>query len=279
MNRLMTSAEKLRFRRYFPRLDVNRARVTGSTTRTYNCISWTVGVTNRWLWPGSSIGNFDAFYRRFGYRRTGNGPIAAWGHSLSNMTHGCVSGSGHGPRWESKCGSDLRIQHGLNELVGASYGRVVAFYSRSRILISENELEYVNKILKLDIEIMVLNKEQSEIMKNIINEIQSNTKDEFEKLFNDWKKTWDRDDSTLQSDPSFVREGEAYYNLASMGESIIPLLVEKLINSENFLALQLYDSIQNSDKLRVDIDPEDDNIFEGEQGRAHRTVKNFLGNQ
>src|SRR5881394_972577 len=60
-------------------------------------------------------------------------PIAAWGHSSSGMTHGCISGSGHGPRWESKCGADLRIQHGLNELVGSSYGRVLAFYRRSRL--------------------------------------------------------------------------------------------------------------------------------------------------
>ena len=46
--------------------------------------------------------------------------------------YGSVSGPGHGPRWESKCGSDLRIQHGLNELLGSGYGRVLAFYAKSR---------------------------------------------------------------------------------------------------------------------------------------------------
>jgi hypothetical protein len=77
--------------------------------RVYNCISWTVGVTGRWLWPGSAIANFDTFYRGFGFVRAADGPIAAWGHSSASMTHGSISGPGHGPRWESKCGPDLRI--------------------------------------------------------------------------------------------------------------------------------------------------------------------------
>src|SRR5713101_2181766 len=134
MARSMTPAEKQRFRGYFPSLNVDAAVVTGETSQVYNCISWTVDVTDRWLWPGSAVANFDTFYRGFGFVRSSDGPIAAWGHSTSNMTHGSISGPGHGPRWESKCGSDLRIQHGLNELVGSTYGRVLAFYARSLAL-------------------------------------------------------------------------------------------------------------------------------------------------
>ena len=42
MSRPMTSAEKQRFRGYFPNLDVNRAVVTGEVSTVYNCIAWTV---------------------------------------------------------------------------------------------------------------------------------------------------------------------------------------------------------------------------------------------
>ncbi len=278
MNRPMSNAEKQRFKRYFPALNVNKARVTGNMTPTYNCISWTVGVTNRWLWPGSSINNFDTFYRRFGFIRRSNGPVAAWGHSTSSMTHGCVSGPGHGTRWESKCGRDLRIQHGLNELVGGTYGRVLAFYSKSRSLLSEEENATLNNIFGTDIETMPLNKEQSEILNDIINSVPNEVKVNFESLFIEWKKSWSLDELSLISDPSFVRHGEAYYNLASMGQEIIPLLVQKLTDIDNFFALQLYDSIQDNQILRVDNDPEDDLIFEGEQGRAQRTVEIFLSN-
>jgi hypothetical protein len=129
--RPMTIAEEKRFRATFPRLNVKRAVVTDNASAIYNCISWTIGVTTRWIWPGPTLSDFDHFYHGLGFVRSSNGQIAVWGHSHSTMTHGCVSGPSHGSRWESKCGSDLRIQHGLNELVGASYGRVVAFYVNS----------------------------------------------------------------------------------------------------------------------------------------------------
>ena len=76
----MTPAEKQRFKGYFPSLDVNRAVVTGGMSSVYNCISWTVGVTNRWLWPGNTLAQFDTFYQGFGLHRSGNGEVAAWGH-------------------------------------------------------------------------------------------------------------------------------------------------------------------------------------------------------
>ncbi len=40
---------------YFPSLDVNRAVVTGEMSSVYNCISWTVSIVNRWLWPGNTL--------------------------------------------------------------------------------------------------------------------------------------------------------------------------------------------------------------------------------
>ena len=81
MARPMTPAEKVRFKACFPSLDVDRSVVTGGASSVYNCIAWTVGVTNRWLWPGSSLANFDAFYKRFGFIRSGDGPISVWGHT------------------------------------------------------------------------------------------------------------------------------------------------------------------------------------------------------
>jgi hypothetical protein len=56
--RPMTPAEKQRFHRYFPNLDVNGAIVTGEMSTVYNCIAWTVGIANRWVWPGSSLAYF-----------------------------------------------------------------------------------------------------------------------------------------------------------------------------------------------------------------------------
>jgi hypothetical protein len=46
MARAMTPPEKATFKGYFPNLNVNAAVVTDNATPVYNCISWTVGITN-----------------------------------------------------------------------------------------------------------------------------------------------------------------------------------------------------------------------------------------
>jgi len=106
MSRPMTPQEKAKFHGWFPNRDVDAAVVTGEYDSWYNCLSWTVEVTDRWLWPGTGLGNFDTFYRGWGFVRAGNGPIAAWGRSTSDITHGSVSGPEYGPRWESNAAAN-----------------------------------------------------------------------------------------------------------------------------------------------------------------------------
>ena len=79
MSRPLTPAEQQRFKGYFPSLDVTRAGATDNATHVYNCIAWTVGITNAWIWPGPTLASFDAFYSRHGLHRAGNGPVAVWG--------------------------------------------------------------------------------------------------------------------------------------------------------------------------------------------------------
>jgi hypothetical protein len=278
MARPMTAVEKTRFKGHFPSLDVNKAVVTDGTSTVYNCISWTVGVTNRWLWPGSTLANFDTFYRGFGFVRAGDGPIAAWGHSTSNMTHGSVSGPGHGPRWESKCGSDLRIQHGLGELVGSSYGRVVAFYRRGRALTAANE-SLVEEIMKEKTVKSYLSAPQRKALAEDREQVPAEVRAAYEAAFSAWKATWFTGGLAISSNPHTRAVGKEYDALIAMGPAIIPLVVESLADPENFLALQLYDAIQPNDKLLVQFEPDDERILEGEQGRAQRVVQAWFANR
>jgi len=278
MSRAMTPAEKQRFRGYFPNLNVDQAVVTGEASQVYNCIAWTVGVTDRWLWPGNSIGEFDAFYHGFGYGRSGDGPIATWGLSTSSMTHGCVSGPGHGPRWESKCGSDLRIGHGLNELAGASYGRVVAFYRRNVLLVAEFErlLELTMKGKKPK---AALSAAEKKLLAAQAKSVPAEVRDEFEKAFDAWKSTWFGGGLAISSVPHTRAVGAEFDALIALGSTILPLVVEKLAEPDNFLALTLYDAIQANEKLVVQFAPGDERILEGEQGRARRVVQAWFANQ
>lgn len=278
MARPMTVAEKQRFRSHFPLLDVDKAVVTGELSAVYNCISWTVGLTDRWLWPGSTIANFDTSYRGFGFVRSNDGPIAAWGQSPSNMTHGAISGTGHGPRWESKCGGDLRIQHGLNELVGSRYGRVVAFYRGSRLVSSA-----FGRVPETAVKAKNAKSYMSSIQKKVLREqrraVPIEVQNAFQSAFRAWKETWFAGGLAISSDPHTRTVGKEFDDLIAMGPSILPLLIEELADPENFLALQLYDAIQPNEKLLVQFGPEDERILEGEQGRARRVVEAWFANR
>jgi len=278
VSRALTSAEKHRFRGYFPNLNVDSVVVSGEASLVYNCISWTVGLTDRWLWPGGSLANFDTFYQGFGFIRAGDGTIAAWGHSTSSMTHGSVSGPGHGPRWESKCGPDLRIQHGLNELVGSTYGRVVGFYRRS-LLHGAAFAPIVERSMKEKTSKSYLTSPEKRLLRDQINVLPSELRATFNKAFTAWKDTWFAGGLAISSDPHTRAIGKEYDALIALGPAILPLLIEKLADPDNFLALQLYDAMQADDRLVVQFQPDDERILEGEQGRARRVVRAWFANR
>ena len=277
MARRLTNAEKQRFRGYFPSLDVNAVVVTAAASRVYNCLSWTVGVTNRWLWPGGSLADFDTFYRGFGLTRSGDGPIAAWGHSVTNMTHGSISGLGHGPRWESKCGADLRIQHGLNELAGSSYGRIIAFYRRSRLLAATHRLEFT-EVMNAKTPKSYLTAQQQKALKAQRAEVPAELREKYERAFRAWRDAWFRGGLMVNSNPHSRAIGREFDDLIALGPSILPLVIESLAEPENFFALQLYDALQSDEKLLIQFAPDDERLVEGEQGRALRVVQTWFAN-
>jgi hypothetical protein len=134
MARPLTSQEKTQARLIWPRMNVDSVVVTDEATTRYSCIAWTLGITTSWIWPWGTLNpskaEFDAEYGRFGFSPADVGNIAAFGLDLTSMTHGSIRGPDHWPRWESKCGAWLRIQHGLDEMEGGSiYGSVLGFYT------------------------------------------------------------------------------------------------------------------------------------------------------
>jgi hypothetical protein len=268
--RKLTAAEKVIFLNAFPLLDVDFTIVTGEPTTDYNCISWTVGVTNYWHWPGSTLANFDSFYAQFGLQRKTKGHVAAWGLSESGMTHGCISGPTHGPCWESKCGSLARIQHCLNELNGPSYGHVIAYYAWKIKVIPLPK--YLVEYMKLK---RVFTKEEINRIKALIKEIPREKAADFEKRFSAWKKIWHTGSHAFSSDPYTRTKTTEYRELAGLGKDILPLLASKLMDENNFLALPAFEELADK-KLIIRIDATDEKVLEGEQGRAFRTIKNWI---
>lgn len=61
-----------------------------------------------------------------------------------------------------------------------------------------------------------------------------------------------------------------------MGKNIIPLIMEKLLDEDNFFLLPLYDAIQTDSQLKISYKKGDAKILEGEQNKAKRTVRLWL---
>jgi hypothetical protein len=268
--RKLTASEKITFLNAFPLLDVDFTIVTDEPSGIYNCISWTVGVTNNWLWPGSTLADFDSFYAQFSLFRKTKGHVAAWGFDNNSMTHGCISGATHGPCWESKCGSLARIQHCLNELNGPSYGHVIAYYTWK---IKPIPLPiYLEKYMKLKKE---FTKDEISRLKAMIKEVPAQIAADFEKRFGAWKKIWHTGSNAFSSDPYTRTKTAEYRELVGLGKEILPLLVSKLMDETNFLALPAFEELA-SKKHIIRINAADEKVLEGEQGRAFRTVKNWI---
>jgi hypothetical protein len=101
----------------------------------------------------------------------------------------------------------------------------------------------------------------------------------FEKDFDAWKDTWFRGGLAISSVPNNRAVGPEFDALVALGPKILPLVVEKLADPENFLALTLYDAIQPDEKLLVQFAPGNERILDGEQGRAVRVIHAWFANR
>jgi hypothetical protein len=120
---------------------------------------------------------------------------------------------------------------------------------------------------------------QRKVLRNQINSVPADLRSAFETAFEAWKSTWFAGGLAFSSDPHMRAVGKEFDALIALGPRIVPLVVEKLADPENFMALQLYDAIQPSEKLLVQYGADDERILEGEQGRARRVVQAWFANQ
>ena len=124
------------FESSFPNLET--WSVTGPSTGDYNCIAWSVGITDQWIWPGNTVQDFDAFYEyhgwiparncRRGYKKR---KVALYANNSdpNDCTHG--SRETHDCGWhESKCGRSNRIMHIRTEMEGGYYGDIIRCYKK-----------------------------------------------------------------------------------------------------------------------------------------------------
>lgn len=253
-------------------MTVANVLVTDEATPRYNCLAWTLGISTSWIWPWAqrnpTKAEFDTLYQGCGFASSNSGPIAAFGLSLNEMTHGAISGPGHGPRWESKCGAWLRIQHGLSEMEGGTlYGNVLGFYVQA----DNPALESRSMTLKA----MSLSRKERKFLQERAAQVDAQLKERFEHTYQHWKDARTHPLITISSDPGARTHTPEFLELISLGSSILPLVMEKLADPDEFFALQIADRLIRPEFV-VSWAVDDPRVLLGEQRRAVETVKQWI---
>ncbi len=251
---------------YFENLKADDAIQSAPQDGTYNCISWSGGITDYWEWPldvysdyyvsGNDLASFDKFYsypRYPGcaiYSRSGvtneNAVIDLWAIHRGNTylyTHGSIKagsdGRMHGYDWESKPGGLMRTFHPREALTGNSYGQITYSYRR---IGTANAYSLVESIAdgRAVLENVSFSTLEMDVIEEQINRLSVAQINRFTDLYEVWKETWK---DSPYSNPDAYRN-EAYDRLLEYCRSLSasPYLVyRKLAEGEVFNLLLVQD--------------------------------------
>ena len=294
----------------YPNLVANSVLVTGEHTPLYNCIASSMNVTNAWINPPHLLQDFNKLYARAKTGGTGNRKAHHWhanenwiptilkssnavidGYQMANpkvnprekMTHASsfqplyqkhIESAG---LWQSKLGDELRILHNRQGLDrSGSYGKIVVSFIKdpTNMLVAQELTNQVHQLQRLQPNTIF-----TQHASLTYHQLHSEVSEHIGKEFNEAFLNWEQDIAEQLSHSSDTRDYmnlKTFEKLVQLGESSIPLIINKLKNPKNHKALILYDAIQNRSDMRIEYTKGDFQVFEGEQSRAARSVKKWL---
>ncbi len=118
--------------------------------------------------------------------------------------------------------------------------------------------------------------QQAQAIQQIKSGIPPNLGATFDSLFAAWKKTWFVGALAPSSDIRARAQGDAYRQLLALGPRIIPLVIEKLNDPTNFVAISLYDDLQPSRPRPTGPDTVAASAPTDPRGRARAIVEGYL---
>jgi hypothetical protein len=250
----------------------------------YNCIGFTLLMEHAYLWPNgpATKATFDSFYYPFGYRPTDDETLAeiALYAIDGQVQHGAHRQPVGTVQWQSKLGASVRIAHEklsyLSPLLPGprhrqGYGSVLGFYKKSD---SSSETTLFKQQGDIQRQRLALNNNEVSTVQSHGNRIAVKLQDSFSAAYSAWRRTWYSGANLISSDPNTRSKSREFQNLTSLGKNILPLLMNKLIVPQDFMALQAVQYLNDSVVVHWAID--DPANIAGEQGRAAATVKKWL---
>ncbi len=262
----------------FPLLPTDDAIKTAEGSY-YNCIAWSGGITNAWVWPPSSLSTyncnssnylqcFDNFYSNnpvrypgaWNYTRTGatvaNAVVDLW-KTATDYTHASVKEPGnnhpHGYDWESKPGGLDRTFHPRNALTNANwYGSVSNYYkptgTYARYAGAAGEFSTDADAVKAGV--AIFDKAMlTEAAQKKLSELVSKSDAAFIRQFNELYAQWDKTKAANASlsDPAMYCKNQEYDRLAALANKNafagLLLVMDKFVNSKDYFIGELLVSL------------------------------------
>jgi hypothetical protein len=152
---------------------------------------------------------------------------------------------------------------------GALYGDVLGFYSR----IGGSELD--NQVERLTTMTAKLPRTDLRFLKDQVKNVEPELKRRFTRAYAAWKESWNHPLIAVSSDPATRTQTPAFLELIALGPQIIPLLMERLTNPDEFFALQAVDRLSRPEFVISD-HPDDPALLLGEQARAIETIRHWI---
>lgn len=127
-------------------------------------------------------------------------------------------------------------------------------------------------------ELLSLTADQLHYVRARSDKVDKQLKERFDKAYAAWKATWSYPLIAVSSAPSARAQTTEFLELISLGPSIVPLLMEKLTDPNEFFALMAVDRLARPEP-RVSRELGDEAVLLGEQGRAIETVQRWIASE
>jgi len=251
-------------RRIFPHMSADNSFYSGTESRDYNCVSWSVGKTDVKDWPSNTDTTaWNNYYESYGYTSSGatedNAAIALWMNN-GEFTHASVRKNSaipnpHGFEWESKCGISERVMHTRDALNDGDYGNIAFYYRPVNGTVNSSPMNNTNNSIStrsLTVSESQFSSSDLNQIASLKNQIPATVFSDFETYYLAWENTWSRPEIAIYSNPYKYAESSEYKNMlkycVKYGKVIWPLLIDKLAQNQDIFILNLLKDLTYSGK-------------------------------
>jgi hypothetical protein len=158
----------------------------------------------------------------------------------------------------------------------------VGFYTQ--VALPPDDLQHANLRLQALLKgqtmkgVITLTADQLNYVRKRAGQVDKQLKERFDIAHAAWKATWSHPLIAVSSAPAARAQSIEFLELIALGPDVLPLLMEKLTEPDEFFALVAIDRLAPPE-LRVTHEPDDEAVLLGEQGRAIETVQRWVASE